>query len=314
MGAPLSASDPIVAWLLDGDVSLQHQVWRDLLDRPRPELRARIAAEGWGARFLAARGEHGHWGQRYYQPKWTCTHYTLRDLRWLELPADVPVVHETLDRVFDEEIGADGGVSMTSPHSDVCVNGMVLDFAAWFGVDEAQLESVVDFVLGQTMADGGFNCRSNRTSCVHSSMHTTLSVLEGIHTYATRGYSYRLPELVDAAATSREFLWMHHLYRSDRTGEVIHRSFLKLHHPCRWRFDILRALDHFRDADAYDPRLEDALDVLRSKRKRDGRWRASRDVGKTHFDMEPYGKPSRWNTLRALRVLRWADSTSTTAG
>jgi hypothetical protein len=299
----------ILDWLLQGDVAVQFQVLRDLLDDPRPDLRARIATEGWGARFLAEQRPDGHWGRGYYQPKWTSTHYTLLDLRLLELPQGTEA-DRAIERVLTEHIGADGGVNphREVPHADVCINGMVLDIATFFGSDPQRLHTVVDFVLQERMADGGFNCRSNRGGAQHSSVHTTLSVLEGIAGCRRFGYAHRLGELSAAAEHSREFLLEHRLFRSDRTGDVIQPAFLRLSFPGRWRYDVLRALEHFRQVDAPDPRLADALDVVRRKRRRDGRWNVqAKHPGATHFDMEQAGRPSRWNTLRALRVLRWAE-------
>lgn len=302
--------DDLLAWLLAGDVSLQYQVHRDLLGTERPDLQARIATEGWGAQFLAARQPHGHWGQGFYQPKWISSHYTLLDLYHLGLAPGHPAVMATLTQILGHEKGLDGGVN---PHrmmreSDVCVNGMVLTYACYFGVEAALLPSVVDFLLAQHMPDGGFNCRSNRGGAVHSSLHSTLSVAEGILSYGRHGYTYRLDELEAAAAASRAFMRLHRLYRSDRTGATIDPRFLMLSFPSRWRYDILRALDYFRAAgERPDDSLADALGVLQAKRRRDGRWPLqARHPGQTHLEMERAGQPSRWNTLRALRVLRWA--------
>ena len=108
------------------------------------------------------------------------------------------------------------------------------------------LKSIVDCILAQIMPDGGFNCMSNRFQTVHSSLHTTMSVLEGITEYEIQGYTYKLAELIQAKKSSIEFILMHQLFRSDRTGEIINKDFLKLTYPCRWRYDILRALDYFQ--------------------------------------------------------------------
>jgi hypothetical protein len=159
------------------------------------------------------------------------------------------------------------------------------------------------------MKDGGFNCYSNRKSAIHSSMHSTISVLEGILEYAKNGYGYRLEELQDAEDKSRTFLLQHKLFRSDRTGTIIDKKMLMLSYPSRWRYDILRALDYFRLSEIeYDSRMDDAVDVLLKKRRADNKWPLqARHPGQTHFEMEKTGKPSRWNTLRALRVLKYFD-------
>jgi hypothetical protein len=299
--------DQILDWLLDGDVAIQYQVKRDLLGLDDPALRQRIAGEGWGARFLAVRQENGHWGRGFYQPKWISSHYTLLDLKHLDLPADHPTPAETIALILENNKAEDGGINpgKTIKDSDICVNGMFLNYACYFGVEQAALHSIVDFVIAQHMGDGGFNCRANREGAVHSSLHSTISVLEGIHEYDVNGYTYRLEELQQLAAESREFILQHRLFRSDHTGEIINRRFLMLSYPSRWFYDILRALAYFQAAGIpYDSRMQDTLDVLLKKRRKDGTWPVqAKHAGQTHFDMEKTGGPSRWNTLRALRVL-----------
>jgi hypothetical protein len=129
--------------------------------------------------------------------------------------------------------------------------------------------------------------------------------LEGIQEYKANGYAYRLDELEEAAARAREFILMHRLYLSDRTGEIINKRFLMLSYPSRWFYDILRALAYFQSAGVpYDPRMGPALDVLQKKRRKDGTWPVqAKHTGQVHFNMEKTGGSSRWNTLRALRVL-----------
>lgn len=305
---PVSISNELIDWLLAGDVALQYQVRRDLLDEERPDLQARIAVEGWGAQFLAARHPEGYWGRGFYQPKWISTHYTLLDLKHLGIAPDHPQIRESIGQILARHKSADGGVNpaKTVENSDVCVNGMVLSYAAYFQTPAESLRSIVDFLIGVQMPDGGFNCESNVRGAVHSSLHSTISVLEGIGEYLANGYTYRAGELDAIARQAREFVLQHRLFRSDRTGAIINPRFLLLSYPSRWFYDTLRALDYFRGAGAaYDPRMQDALDILMQKRRKDGRWPLqARHPGQVHFDMETPGQPSRWNTLRALRVLR----------
>ncbi len=300
--------DEIIQWLLQGDVSIRYQVCRDLLGEDRPDIRARISEEGWGAELMKLRGEDGHWGRGFYQPKWTSTHYTLQELRYLEIDSKNSEIRETLEMLFRTEKGEDGGMnpSGTVKESDICINGMALNYASYFGVDESLLHSVVDFILSQKMADGGFNCRLNRSGAKHSSLHTTISAAEGITEYLGRGYEYRGDELAETNAGCREFMLAHRLFKSDRTGELINKNFLNICWPARWYFDILRGLDYFRSSGSgFDPRIRDALDVLQSKRRKSGFWNTpAHHPGAVHFSMEPAGKPGRWNTLRALRVLK----------
>jgi len=296
----------VIAWLLAGDVAVQYQTHRDLLHEERPDLRARIATEGWGAAYLSRRNADGSWGRGFYQPKWTSTHYTLLDLRTLAIAPDHPAICATLEQA-ERWKGRDGGVNpfRSIQESDVCVNGMFLNYASYFGVPQEMLTSVVDFLLGQRMGDGGFNCESNHAGARHSSLHSTLSVLEGILEYTRQGYTYRTVELARAAADAREFILLHRLYKSDHTGAIIRRDFLHLAFPPRWKYNILRALDYFRAAGvSWDERMTDARDAILAKRKADGRWLAeSAHPGEMHVVMETPRRPSRWNTLLARRVL-----------
>jgi hypothetical protein len=298
----------ITDWLLTGDVSMQYLTYRDLLGIERPDLRQRIALEGWGAKFLSCQKPDGHWGQGFYQTKWISSHYTLLDLKNLGIIPDLPTIRNTIEIILKTRKSIDGGINpaKTTPQSDVCVNGMFLNYAAYFRTDEEKLKSVVDFILSEQMADGGFNCWSNYSGARHSSLHTTLSIVEGIHEYTRNGYSYRLQELKKAESDSREFMLEHRLFKSHRTGQTINKQFLMLSWPSRWKYDILKALEYLASAGvSFDPRMADGLNVLISKRRPEGAWPLqARHPGKTHFEMEEAGKPSRWNTLRALKVLK----------
>lgn len=310
-----SMNEPLlIDWLLEGDVSIQYQVQLDLLGCERPELQERIASEGWGAQFLSFRKKEGHWGQRFYQPKWISTHYTVLDLKNLAISPNNKAIKQSVTQVIQTLKGPDGGILPIGKEqkSDVCVNGMFLNYAAYFGTREEDLQSIVDFLLDEHMQDGGFNCNSNYKGAVHSSMHSTISVIEGILEYAKNGYTYRLEDLQAAEEQSRAFLLQHELFRSDHTGKIIDKKMLMLSYPSRWKYDILRALDYFRSAGVYyDPRMQDALDILKKKRRKDNKWPVqAKHPGQTHFDMEVTGGPSRWNTLRALRVLKHFGYTS----
>ncbi|GAA4369839.1 hypothetical protein [Agromyces bauzanensis] len=302
-------TDAAIQWLLDEhtDVAVRYQAHRDLLGHDDMDLRRRIASEGDGAALLAARGANGHWGRGFYQPKWTSSHYTLLELKNLGLPPDTPAPRETGARILAEERGRDGGLnpSRTIGQSDVCVNGMAMNYLSYFGALTDDRAGVVDFILAQRMADGGFNCRSNRSGATHSSVHTTVSVIEGITEYLRHGLRYRADELAAASASSVEFLLRHRLFRSEHTGEPMHPEFTRLHHPASWHFDILRGLDALRDAGiAYDTRMDDAIEILRRRQRDDGRWAASSAYpGATHLPPVRAGRPHPWVTLIALRVL-----------
>jgi len=298
----------LIKWLLDGDISIRYQVHRDLLNSEKTELKHRIATEGWGAQFLSHRNTNGHWGRGFYQPKWTSTHYTILDLKTLGISPDTIEIRKSIDIVLKQNKGRDGGVnpSKTINNSDICINGMFLNYACYFKIHKDPLKSIVDFLIDSQMGDGGFNCQSNRGGAVHSSLHSTISVLEGFLEYSSNGYKYRLSDLTHIEPEAREFILQHKMFRSDKTNEIIDKKMLMLSYPSRWRYDILRALDYFQFANIrYDPRMQDALDILMKKRRKDETWPLqAKHPGQTHFDMEITGKPSRWNTLRALRVLR----------
>lgn len=298
----------IIEWLLQGDVSIQYQVHRDLLENDRKDLQNRIAHEGWGKQFLSKRKPNGHWGERFYQPKWISTHYTLLDLRNLCLSPKNEQVQATIDLVLATGKAEDGGIQLgpsTAAHSDVCVNAMFLNYAAYFQTEEQKLHSIVDSILNEIMPDGGFNCRTTRSGAIHSSLHTTVSVLEGLLAFQKAGYTYRLDELQSAKTSAEEFVLQHQLFLSDRTGAIIRKDFLKLPYPARWKYDILRALDYFQYSGRdWDERMHPAIQVLLQKRNADATWNVqAKHPGQVHFEMERAGKPSRWNTLRALRVL-----------
>lgn len=299
----------IIEWLLQGDVSIQYQVYRDLLGKERKDLQARIAHEGWGKQFLSKRKSNGHWGDRFYQPKWISSHYTLQDLRNLNLNPENETVKETINLVIDTCKANDGGIQLgpsTSTHSDICVNGMFLNYASYFNTNEQKLCSIVDSLLHEVMPDGGFNCRTTRSGAIHSSLHSTLSVLEGLLEFQKAGYTYRKKELQNARKSAEEFILLHQLFLSDRTGKIIQKDFLNIPYPSRWKYDILRALDYFQySGSKWDERMNPSIQVILKKRNKDSTWNVqAKHPGKEHFEMERAGKLSRWNTLRAMRVLK----------
>jgi len=298
----------IIEWLLKGDVSIQYQVHRDLLDTERYDLREKITKEGWGAKYLSRRWSDGYWSEKFYQPKWISAHYTLLELKNLGATPDNKDIQQSINRIAREQKALDGGVnpSVKRENSDVCVNGMFLNYASYFLTDEDLLKSIVDYILSQQLADGGFNCRYNSSGAVHSSLHSTLSVLEGIFEYLNNGYTYRSDELKKVSLACKEFILLHQLFISDRTGKIIRNDFLKFVYPCRWKYDILKALDYFQySKTGWDKRMQPAINIVMKKRTSDMIWKTQANhPGKVHFIMEKAGEPGRWNTLRAMRVLK----------
>ncbi len=299
----------VIKWLLNGDVSIQYQTYLDLLGENKLELKKRISSEGFGRRLLDLQQEDGHWGGGYYHYKWINTHYTLLELRRLNCSPNKDIMN-ICNIILDEHKTNDGGIS-TNPKNwefcDICINGMDLFYMCYFGVKQVKLESVVDFIVSQQLSDGGFNCDYNYHGAKHSSLHTTVSMIEGFNSYIDYGYTYKLDEVVKLREEAIEFILVHKLYISDRTGEIINKSFTMLSYPPRWKFDILRCLEAFMKAKTpFDERMNDAFELLDKKRRKDGTWPVqAKHAGRVHFDMEQTGKSSRWNTLRALRVLKF---------
>jgi len=299
----------IIEWLLhDSDPSIIYQVKRDLLKQPCEELediQHQIIQNGWGKELLNKRRNDGHWGNGCYNPKWTCTHYVLYELLQLEIPRNQKECKESAKVLLSNPYGKDGGINYakTVEYSDVCINGMILTIAAYFGIKSEQMDSIIEYLLKVQMNDGGWNCEYIHNA-KHSSLHTTISVLEGLETYLINHYTYRRNEIETVIEQSIDFILRHYLFRSETTGEIIKDEFLKYTFPIRWKYDILRCLDLFRKYDIqYDERMEEAFEIIERTCNKNGRWKAYTQPGKTYFILEKPGSDSKWNTLRALRVL-----------
>lgn len=301
----------VIRWLLAGDAAIRWQVFRDLLGAAGNTVereRRKIAREGWGARLLARQDPQGTWGGGLYNPKWTSTTYTMLLLRDCGLPPFNAQTRKACAVLLDNGLRPDGGVNLgRAQQSETCITGMVLSIVSYCEYEDGRLDTIAKHLLERQMPDGGWNCR-RPDGATHASVHTTISVLEGLRLYEL--YSRRkLNQLRGAQRRAREFLLVHRLFRSHRTGRIIKPEFTRLAFPPRWHYDILRALDYFQAVDApRDPRLSEAIDIVRSRQQKDGRWSLEYSYkGKTHFALEQIGRPSRWNTLRALRVLKWWD-------
>jgi hypothetical protein len=305
-------------WLLDSDPALRWQVLHDLYGGP-PEAvaaeRARVAAEGWGARLLALRDADGQWAGGACFPgdfrgdfsggqPWTSTFPTLTLLRDLGIDPAAEAVRETIALVAANCRWEHDQQAFFAGEVEPCINGRTVAVGAYFGVD---VDGIVARLLGEQLDDGGWNCETENGS-VRSSFATTLCVLDGLleHERATGGS----PAQAAARRRGEEYLLDRHVFRRLSTGEVADPDWLQLSFPTWWHYDVLRALDYFRLArEAPDPRLAEAIELVRSKRQDDGRWLLENThPGAVHFSMEDGdGQPSRWNTLRALRVLKWHD-------
>ena len=310
----------VLDWLLDSDPAIRWQALRDLADAPAEVVaaeRARVAAEGWGARLLALQGEDGHWvggalfpsrrteSDNLEQPKgqpWTATAYSLVSLHDFGVDPQCNQVRRAVAQVREHCRWEHAGQPFFAGEVEPCINGMTVALGAYF---EQDVDGVVARLVGEQLEDGGWNCEVENGS-VRSSFHTTIRVLEGLlaHERATGGSA----ESIAARRRGEEYLLERKLFRRRSTGEVVDPAWLQFSFPTRWHYDVLRGLEYFRAAgDPPDPRVDEAIDWLRSKKQSDGTWLLENThAGAIHFAMEDgEGRPSRWNTLRALRVLRW---------
>jgi hypothetical protein len=315
------AHPTVLEWLLDSDPAIRWHVLRDLADVPAEVVareRARVGTEGWGARLLALQGADGQWdggalfpaGWRGFgqiekegQP-WTATEPTLTLLRELGVDPNGPHVRRAVARVRDRCRWEHAGEPFFEGETEPCINGRTVGLGAYFGED---VTGIVARLLDEQLEDGGWNCEAENGS-VRSSFDTTICVLEGLleHERATGGTA----ESLAARRRGEEYLLERKLFRRKSTGGVVNRSWLEFSFPTRWHYDVLRGLDYFRAVgDPPDPRVEEAIELLRSKRQADRTWLLENTHrGKVHFALDDgEGKPSRWNTLRGLRVLGWYD-------
>ena len=301
-------------WLLDSDPAIRWQVLQDLTDAPDDVVaaeRARVATEGWGARLLALRDPDGQWAGGAFFPAgyqrsedgqpWTATFSTLVLLRDLGLDPGSPEAQETVTLVRENSRWDHDGQRFFDGEVEPCINGRTVALGAYFGED---VEGIVQRLLGEQLEDGGWNCWAEGGS-VRSSFDTTINVLEGLLAYERAGGSQATAE---ARRRGEEYLLERSLFRRKSTGDVVVPSYVEFSFPPRWHYDVLRALEHFRSTgEEPDPRVDEAIELVRRKQQPDGTWLLEdTHAGAVHFPLEGGdGTPSRWNTLRALRVLRW---------
>jgi hypothetical protein len=303
-------NDEIVQWLLQGDPSIRWQTKRDLLNKKPAAYNAdrqSITTTGWGAKLLAQQNENGLWANALYSPKWTSATYTMLLLKHLGLSPQNAQAHKTCAVFLERGFYSDGGINFfrSYHYSETCVTAMIFSLLCYFHFPDDRLHQIADHLLGQQMPDGGWNCEKPK-GATHGSFHTTISVLESLHEYAAT-YPRRKNKIEDSIERAHEFLLLHRLYHSHRTGKIVDPEMTRIHFPPRWHYDFLRALDYFQVVNApRDQRLSEAIELLRSKRLEDGRWKQGPNwTGKIFFDLEKVGQPGRWNTLRALRILKW---------
>jgi hypothetical protein len=307
----------VIDWLLDADPSIRWQVMRDLTDAAPDQVtaeQARVATEGWGAELLALQEPNGHWDGGAYRPgwvddtrpffdAWTATHFTLQLLRDLGLDPASPEARRAISLVRENVRWEANGALYFEGETEPCINGIALANGAYFG---EQVDGIVERLLGDALKDGGWNCWAEYGATV-SSFHSTICVLEGLLAWELAGGSS--DAVTSARHQGEEYLLDRGLLRRRSTGALADPRFTMLSFPTYWYYDVLRGLEYFRSTGAKpDARLGEAIDLVAGKRDEDGLWPLDNThQGPTFLRMDgPDGFPSRWNTLRALRVLRWA--------
>lgn len=310
----------VLNWLLDSDPAIRWQVLRDLVKAPPDVIaaeRARVENEGWGARLLSLQSDDGQWaGGACFPAKMNWRHENqgqpwISTLPTLQLLVDfgiVPASARVQRAIRGVELGCrweHAGQRFFSGEVEPCINGRTVTIGIYFG---RNMDALIDRLLSEQLEDGGWNCEAENGSR-RSSFATTINVLEGLLAHERAGGGS--PGSIAARQRGEEYLLERALFRRKTTGEIVDPSWLQFSFPIRWHYDVLRALDYFRSAGGCgDPRLQEAIDLLRQKRLPDGRWMLENThPGKVHFELEDGdNQPSRWNTLRALRVLNWYES------
>jgi len=298
-------------WLFDSDPAIRWQAMRDLTGGTPAEIageRQRVATEGWGARLLATQASDGRWGDGVFRPKWHSTLYTLQLLYLMGLdPASeqarkaVGLVREKFS--WGQEFG---DATFFDGETEPCINGAVLGVGSYFGEPSDRL---ADRLLSEQLADGGWNCAAPKSQ--RSSFHTTICVLEGLLEYErAKGPTAGVTK---ARIRGQEYLLERRLFRQLSTGEVVNQNWTRFSFPATWHYDVLRGLEYLRSAGVRgDERVAEAVEVVAAQQL-DGRWLLHYPQpnpphwwrSPIDFEMERAGEASRWNTLRALRVLRW---------
>ena len=305
--------ESVIRWLLQGDPAIRWQTLRDLTDADpqRIELeRNLVKSEGWGKRLLECQDSDGLWAGGLYTPKWKSTTYTMLLLRDLGFPRGHARIDQACKQLLDGGFNHDCGINYSKNLncSETCITGMVLSILSYFHYKDDRLHLLTKHLLERQMPDGGWNCQSV-AGATHGSFHTTISVLEGLLEYQRLNPPHT-DRVEESQSRAREFFRVHRHFRSHRTGLVVDDRMTRFSFPPRWHYDILRGLDYFQNSRAKpDSRDEEAVALIRKKQTKDGVWQLqNRHPGKTFFEMEKPGEPSRWNTLRALRVLRWFEA------
>jgi hypothetical protein len=310
-------TESVIGWLLDSDPSIRWQVMRDLIGSPADEVaaeRARVATQGWGAQLLALQADDGRWGGVAWNRGWNSTMHVLMLLRDMGIDPASDEAQRALALVRERVTWKGCGPPESNNNAffqgevEPCINGQVAAVGAYFRQD---VRALIDRLLAEQLPDGGWNCEAENGS-TRSSFNTTICVLEALLEYESAARS--IGEITGSRLRGQKYLLDRRLFRRLSNGEIIERdrksglAWTQFAFPTWWHYDVLRGLDYLRHAGvAPDERMAEAIDLVASKRDRDGRWPLdTRYPGVRPVEIdEAEGRPSRWNTLRALRVLNW---------
>jgi hypothetical protein len=303
-----SVDTSVTRWLLDGDPAIRWQVMRDLAGEPAGVVareRSRVASEGWGRALLDRQAPQGWWNSN--DRGWMITMDALALLREMGLDPSSDEARRAVARVkANLRWESLGNRPYFDGETEACINGAILAFGSYFG---ERCGRIVDRLLGQQLADGGWNCEAPPS--MRSSFNSTIRVLEGLLEYERAwGASTAVR---DARRKAHEYLLERRMFRRLSTGEVVQADWTLFTFPTSWHYDVLRGLDYLQNA-ALEPdeRVAEAIGIVEGRRRGDGRWLMDRlHADRLGFPFEAEtGKESRWNTLRALRVLRWYSGSS----
>ena len=301
----MASRKAVVKWLLDSDPSIRWQALRDLTDEPEEVVaaeRSRVALEGWGAKLLALQTQDGDWGDDR-RHGWMTTNDALSLLRELGIdPADEKVrraIGLVQERITWWQMD---GRPFFDGETEACINGRILASGAYFG---APVERLLERLLSEQLEDGGWNCEAPPST--RSSFHSTICVLDGLLEYE-KAHGPTV-EVTQARARAQHYLMGRHMFRSLTSGEIVDASWTRFSFPPVWHYDVLRGLDYLRSAGIEpDERVAEAVALVEKRRHQNGRWPLNLlHQQRVALEMETrVGSASRWNTLRALRVLDWA--------
>ena len=307
----------VIDWLLDSDPSIRWQVMQDLIDAPADEVereRAKVATEGWGAQLLALQGVDGKWANVAWNHGWNSTMHVLWLLCHLGVNPTSAEAQRAINLVREHATWQGSGPPECDNNPffigeiEPCINGQVATAGAYFGQD---VSGIINRLLNEQLPDGGWNCEAENGS-TRSSFNTTICVLEALLEYEKMNGEKQ--EVTEARLRGQEYLLERQLFKRKSTGDIIEKdrkggnAWANFAFPTWWRYDILRGLEYLRTADVTpDDRIAEAIEVVMSKCNQDGKWLLDVQYsGIMPVEInEGEGKPSRWNTLRALRVLKW---------